>query len=89
VRHRSDNNQKQIIKALELIGCSVYVIGRPTDLLVGLAKKNYLLECKSKAGIKTPFQKEFFKMWQGQVQEVRSPQQAIQVVTQSYGRQGD
>lgn len=84
MRHRTDANQADIIKALEKIGCTVYVIGRPVDLLVGRAARNYLLECKAKGGKKTPFQERFFKTWEGQVRIVHSAEEAIECVTQSY-----
>jgi len=87
VRHRSDSNQADIVKALEQIGCTVYPIGRPVDLLVGTRAANFLLECKSKTGHKTPAQEKFFKNWKGQVRIVRSPEEAIQVVTESYQSQ--
>ncbi len=85
MRHRSDANQKDIIAALEKIGCSVYIVGRPVDLLVGRGALNYLLECKSKTGKRTPAQKQFFADWRGQVRIVRSPEEAVKVVTESYG----
>ena len=84
MRHRTDANQKEIIKALEAIGCTVYPIGRPTDLLVGRGARNYLLECKSRTGKKTPFQERFFKTWEGQVRIVHSAEEAIECVTESY-----
>lgn len=90
MRHRTDANQAEIIAALEKIGCSVYVIGRPTDLLVGRTgangRHNYLLECKSRSGTKTSFQRKFFSEWRGQVKEVRSVNEALTVVTESYTR---
>jgi len=67
MRHRTDANQKDIIAALEKIGCSVYIVGRPVDLLVGRGAINYLLECKSRTGKRTPAQKQFFADWNGQV----------------------
>lgn len=85
MRHRADNNQSEIIKALEKIGCTVYIIGRPVDLVVGRGARNWLMDCKSKTGTKTTFQKKFFAEWKGQVRIVRSPIEAIKVVTDSYG----
>jgi len=85
MRHRSDANQDDIVKALEKIGCSIYKIGRPVDLLVGYRSRNYILECKSDTGKLTPFQKSFFETWKGQVRIVRSPEEAIRLVTESYG----
>lgn len=85
MRHRSDANQRAIIDALEKIGCTVFCVGRPVDLLVGRGAWNFLLECKSKTGRLTPAQKEFFATWKGQVRIVRSPEEAVRVVTESYG----
>jgi hypothetical protein len=86
VRHRADNNQDEIVKALEKIGCTVYKIGRPVDLLVGYRTFNFALDVKSKTGTMTPFQKKFFAGWKGQVRIVRSAEEAIDVVTKSYKR---
>lgn len=85
MRHRTDANQNEIVNALEKIGCTVYKIGRPVDLLVGYSCKNFIFECKSKAGKPTPFQDVFIRSWKGQVRIVRSPEEAIKVVTESYG----
>ncbi len=84
MRHRTDLNQNEIVKALEKIGCTVYKIGRPVDLVVGRGAKNWLLDCKSKTGKKTPFQDKFFKEWKGQVRIVRSAEEAIRVIQESY-----
>jgi len=84
MRHRADNNQDEIVAALEKIGCTVYKIGRPVDLLVGYRAHNLLLECKGKRGTLTKFQKEFFPSWRGQIRIVRSVDEAIQLVTKSY-----
>lgn len=88
---RVDENQKEIVDALEKIGCSVIVIGRPVDLLVGYRAHNFLIECKnpdSRYGSKdegTPTQRNFFKAWKGQVRKVWSPEEAIELVTGAYG----
>ena len=85
MRHRTDANQKEIVEALEKIGCTVYKIGRPVDLVVGRNALNWLMDVKSEKGTLTPFQKDFFRDWKGQVRIVRSPEEAIKVVTESYG----
>jgi len=86
VRHRSDNNQSEIVKALEKIGCTVYKMGRPVDLLVGYRARNFLLECKNPKGLNklTPFQEKFIPKWRGQIRIVRSVDEALAVVTKSY-----
>jgi len=85
MRHRADLNQPAIIDALKKIGASVYVTGRPTDLVVGYRGHNFLIDCKRpERSIDTPFQKKFFAEWNGQVRKCHSPQEAIQLVTDSY-----
>jgi len=84
MRHRADHNQDEIVTALEDIGCTVYKIGRPVDLVVGRGAKNWLIDCKSKTGKKTPFQERFFTEWKGQVRIVRSAEEAIKLVNESY-----
>ncbi len=86
MRHRTDANQKEIVAALEKIGCTVYIIGRPVDLVVGRTALNWLMDCKSEKGTLTPFQKDFFRDWKGQVRVVRSAEEAVKLVTESYGR---
>lgn len=86
MRHRSDNSQSSIIKALRKIGCDVECIGTPVDLLVGYRSRNFLLECKTPASNYkgTPKQQAFIKNWRGQVRIVRTPEEAIKLVTESY-----
>ncbi len=85
----TDANQQEIVDALRKIGCTVLVIGRPLDLLVGLRKRNFLFEVK-RANVspsqkkKTKAQREFFKTWEGQARIVETAEEAIRVVTKSY-----
>lgn len=44
---RKDENQAEIVTALERIGCSVVVMHEPCDLLVGYRGKSMLLEIKN------------------------------------------
>lgn len=67
---RPDANQAAIVRALEAVGCSVYVIGLPVDLLVGRAGQTLVLEVKD--GSKPPsrrkhtdIQRDFFATWRG------------------------
>jgi hypothetical protein len=64
--HRKDGNQDAIVKLFRDLGCSVWVIGRPTDLLVGVAGHNLLAEVKRKNGKRTPGQEKFSQEWRGQ-----------------------
>ena len=86
-RHRSDNNQNEIVKALEAIGCDVFKIDRPVDLLVGYRSRNFLIECKNKKGKNklTEFQEKWIPSWRGQVRIVHTADEAIALVTESYG----
>lgn len=84
-----DDNQLEIVKALEAIGCDVLEIGWPVDLLCGFRCRNFLIEVKdpnkppSKRRL-TPEQDEFFKTWRGQVRKVETAEDAIQLVTEAY-----
>jgi len=86
----TDLNQKEIIDALLKIGCSVEIIGKPVDLLVGLGKHNYLIEVKQahRRGRKDQEdQHRWIRDWPGQVRVCSSPEEAILLVTEAYGRQ--
>jgi Holliday junction resolvase len=81
---RSDSNQQEIIDALRDAGCSVVSIHRVgqgvPDLIVGRNGWNYLLECKvGKAGL-TPDEFKFYREWKGQVDIVRSVEDALRVI---------
>lgn len=83
-----DDNQKQIVAALEKIGCTVLTIGKPVDLLVGLRSRNFLIEVKNpnSSGYKgTKEQRDFIRDWPGQVQVLWTAEQAIKLVTGAYG----
>jgi len=84
-----DSNQQEIIDALEKIGCSVVVIGRPVDLLCGLGKRNFLIEVKRPGAYtdkRQKAQREFLENWPGQVRVVQSAEEAIRLVTHAYKR---
>jgi hypothetical protein len=86
-RHRRDDNEQAVVDALERIGCTVFKIGRPVDLLVGFRAKNWLLEVKNKNGRDklTEFQQDWIPAWRGQVRIVHTPQEAVDLVTGGYG----
>jgi hypothetical protein len=81
-----DDNQKEIVKALRTLGCSVQHLhsvgaGCP-DLLVGYKGFNILLEVKD--GTKSPSQQKltpdqviWHRDWRGHVNVVNSSEQAI------------
>lgn len=81
-----DANQKEIVQALEQIGCDVLEIGWPLDLLVGYRRRNWLLEVKD--GSKPPSERkltddqvQFFNTWRGQRAKVKTVDEALEVVT--------
>ena len=86
MRHRGrvDSNQRDIVRALEKAGCSVVSLsnlgGGVYDLLVGLAGRNYLLECKTEDGEFTEDQVRFGTLWRGHKAIVRSPMEALNAV---------
>lgn len=67
---RIDATQPAIVAALEAIGCSVWIIGLPLDLLVGFRGQTYLIECKdgsqpASRRQHTDLQLEFIRTWRG------------------------
>jgi len=84
VRHRADENQQEIVKALRELGVSVLVLsqvgGGCPDLLIGWRKKNYLLEIKTENGKLRKSQVEFFDTWKGRVFIVRSVNEALELL---------
>lgn len=82
---KRDSNQKDIVSALETIGCSVLLLHRVgdncPDILVGYRGCNFLMEIKTEKGALTEGQKEFRELWRGSTFVVRSPEEAIAAVT--------
>lgn len=86
---RVDENQKTIVETFRKLGCSVYVTshvghGFP-DLVVGVNKKNYLIEIKDgkkcpSAQKMTEFEEKFINEWRGAVNIVRSIDDVIDLV---------
>lgn len=69
---RVDASQPDIVKAMEAMGASVWVIGLPLDLLVGWRGHTILVECKVMEGVRNPkpsaytkLQTKFFSDWRG------------------------
>ncbi len=88
---RRDENEADIVKALESIGCTVYPLDMPCDLLCARGGFNILLEIKNPAKPKkdrqkTKMQKRFFASWNGQVDVAETSEQAIAVVQRVTGR---
>ena len=84
MKHRTDHNQGEIIKAFAALGCSVFdlsnVGGGLCDLLVGLVGVNLLVEIKKPKGKLTPAQTDFFRDWKGQKAIITTQAEAIQLV---------
>ena len=55
-----DANQPEIVSALEKIGCKVYDIDKPVDLLVEFRSMWIVLEVKTKKGKLEDSQERFF-----------------------------
>jgi len=71
---KRDANEPGLVKYLRRLGCSVVYLDDPgvPDLLVGWFKSTILIEVKNEKGTLTKPQKDFFEMWQGQCDIVRS-----------------
>jgi Holliday junction resolvase len=80
---RKDENQNEIVDALEMAGCAVTDLSRAgdgvTDLLVTRAGKHYLIEVKSRRGKLRASQDEF-RVKHDPVYLVRSVDQALKTV---------
>lgn len=81
---KPDENQGEIVQALENIGCSVYdasrVGGSFPDLVVGIRGLTILLEVKTERGRVRKEQTKWHENWRGCTFIVRSPMEAIDVV---------
>ena len=85
-----DANQKEIVKALESVGVSVFcthMVGRGfPDLVVGYydresgEPKNLLMEVKTEDGKLNELEKEFHKEWKGPVVVVHNILDALEAV---------
>jgi hypothetical protein len=78
---RTDSTQKSIVDRLRQLGCQVYYIKEPVDLLVGCRGKNLLLEVKAEDGRLTKAQVDFIATWPGPVHVVRSADEAAEVIS--------
>lgn len=78
---RRDDNEPEIIKALEAIGCDVEQLDRPVDLVVKLASRIRFIEVKNPDGFnrEEKGQVEFLEKWPGGF--ARSAEEAIRIMT--------
>lgn len=84
---RRDENEKEIVAALEKAGCAVVRLDMPCDLLVSCRARpayNWLIECKVPGGTLTPKQKDFVRDWPGQIRVVETAEEAIDLIRNSY-----
>lgn len=78
---RTDSNQQAIMDRLRSIGCRVYHIKEPVDLLVGYRQRTVCLEVKADGGRLTKQQIQFIAEWNGgPVHIVRDPEEAVNIV---------
>ena len=73
---KRDENEPEIVEALEAVGASVLRLD-DVDLLVGFRGINYLLEVKTPKGKLNKKQQKFFRSWVGQVNIVRTVDDAL------------
>jgi len=85
-QHATDSNQAPIVKALTAIGCKVYEMERPVDLLVEFRSIWVVLEVKNKDGLNklTDAQVKFFEKTTAPAYIVRSPTEAIDAVQRAW-----
>lgn len=83
--HATDANQPEIIEALEKIGCTVYEIEKPVDLLIEFRRLWILIEVKNPKGLNklTKDQVKFFKKTRAASFVVRNPIEARAAVYQA------
>ena len=92
---RVDATQAEIVAALRAAGCSVWIIGLPVDLLVGVPGSpgiTLLMEVKTLTGKRDPkparytsLQRDFMARWRGgtvvTVTDAEGALRAVRVVT--------
>lgn len=77
---KRDQNEPEIVQALQTVGAEVYRLNTPADLLVGFRGANYLIEVKMPKGKLTPDQIKFQQTWTGQYAVVRTADEALRVI---------
>ena len=80
---RTDDNQKTIVAALRAIGCQVYYVKLPLDLLVSggpLKDQTVLMEVKMPGEQMNASQQAFCDRWPGRVFLVHHEREAIEAV---------
>lgn len=80
----ADANQSEIVKSLEKIGCRVWDMERPVDLLVEFRGVFIPLEVKTAKGKLTPNQEEFFRKTKGPAFIVHDHVEAVMAVQRAW-----
>jgi len=77
-----DANQTAIVRELRAIGVSVWILGKPLDLLICHRGETSVMEVKNPEGKNryTNDQIDFMAEWPGRIYTVRSPQDAVEQV---------
>lgn len=83
-RKRVDRNQKIIVDALRQAGVAVAFLshagGGLPDLLCSTHERTWLIEVKTKDGKLKPDQTRFFASWPGEIQLVRTVDDAMATI---------
>lgn len=77
---RTDANQPEIIEVLQTMGCDVFILKRPVDLMASggaLGKQNLLIEVKVPGETLNENQARFWVRWPGEKIVVQTPEQVI------------
>ena len=76
---KRDANEPEIVEALQAVGASV-LRADDVDLIVGYRGVNYLMEIKTPEGKLNKKQQKFFRSWKGQVNIIRTVDQALMLI---------
>lgn len=96
-RDRVDSTQRSVVERLRALGCTVEIIGRPLDVLVGWRGVTILAEIKQPPGPRggtsgkgrslRQSQEQFFARWRGARPIILTIDTAIDAVTREVERQ--
>jgi hypothetical protein len=84
---RTDGNKKEVVAALEAVGCTVYDLKMPVDLMVWSPSMHQIILIELKDGAKSPSrrrhtsaQARFIEEWPGKVYTCKDIDEALQAV---------
>lgn len=79
--NKRDKNEPEIVEAFKVLGCSVYRLNKPVDLLIALkCGKLLLVEVKTDKGTLTSDQVRFINKWPSPVHVVRNITDVLNLV---------